>query len=67
MMRHTTQTIKLISTAIKAAKAIDGRRTEYRVQDQSEGILLYGLVLHVHPTGRRSFHVHYDVKVEWKA
>lgn len=64
-MRQTTQTVKLINTAIRAANTIDGRRTEYRVQDP-RGNLLYGLVLHVHPTGRRSFHVHYDIELDGK-
>lgn len=56
-MRHTAQTVKLINSAIKAAKTRLGRRTEYRLKDP-RGNLLYGLVLNVLPSGYRSLRCH---------
>lgn len=61
-MRHTAQTIAFVPTAVKAAKAYRGKRTEYRVREAKGGKApLDLLVLDVRPNGERTWRVHYDV------
>jgi integrase len=64
-MRKTGQVITFIDTAVNAAKAVDGRRTEYRLRD-TKGYPMDRLVLEVQSaTGnakkpKRIWRVHYD-------
>jgi integrase len=64
-MRRADRVITFIDTAVNAAKAVDGARTEFRLRD-AKGYPMDRLVLEVQPSengekkARRVWRVHYD-------
>ena len=57
MSRSSDKELPFNDRAIQAARYLGGRATEYRIRG------VRGLVLYVYKSGRKVFHVHYDIRI----